>query len=187
MILTIKPKGEPAIPVGEVPNGDASIDRTVAVMRRVVADAVQSPIVRGVARQITATSGGAQYPYGVDAFLRDGMTYQDDPPGEERLITPESLIDAIDVDGKARGDCDDVAMLGASLLYVAGYRPVFIVVGRAPKTIGGRLEHVYFGYLRNIRGPLVPANVFPLDPQERMRPGAWPDAYARSRIYRVFA
>lgn len=187
LTLTLQPPGESPLVVAQLPEGDKAISATIAAMRRVVMDATHSGLVRGVARNIEAAPGDdTRFPWKVEAFLRAAVKYQDDPPGQEMLRMPEALIDAIDTNGQAAGDCDDVAMLGASLLAVAGYRPVFIVVGRTPRTRGGRLEHVYFGYMKNVAAGPGPQNVVPFDPQERKPPGIWQDAYARLRIHRVF-
>jgi len=181
MILAIADVGVPRHDIGELSDGDRGIQETVAGMQGVVRDALARGEIQALySRRRSDAREWAMY---VESWLRKVMQFQDDPDPYELLQTPSLMLKEIADGGVARGDCDDVAMFGATLLSLAGLRAVFIVVGRMPRMQGGRFEHVYYGYLIDPAGPIVEENVVPFDPQERMEPGVWPARFHRIGIY----
>lgn len=171
--------------MGAISDGDRGIQETVAAMQAVVAESITRAEVQAMYSR--RRTDAAAWPGIVEAWLRANMRFKNDRVPYELLQSPTLMLLQIAQNGAAQGDCDDVAMLGASLLAVAGYRPVFIVVGRAPKFSGGRYEHVYYGHFIDPRGPITEENIMPFDPQERMTPGVWPDQFARVAIYPALA
>jgi len=62
---------------------------------------------------------------------------------EEVLISPVVLIQLIDAQGRAMGDCDDIAMLAASVIASAGAETWFIALDPAAD---GSYGHVAVAY-----------------------------------------
>lgn len=63
-----------------------------------------------------------------------------DPPEVELLKTPQLMLEEAAETGHARGDCDDAAILGASLALRMGLQARFVVLGFEPN---GPYGHVY--------------------------------------------
>lgn len=164
--------------VGVLASKDAGIDQTIAVMRAMIDDARRRPGLAALARRLGS-------PEAIERWLRERVVFQQDPAGQEYLQSPASMLMQANARGAAYGDCDDNAMLGASLLAALGYVPVLVVVSKRPRVKGGRFQHVFYGYLVNADKPLTRANVRPYDPQEGMTPGKWPGKFPRVRIYRA--
>jgi len=174
-LIVYTPRGR--YDVGRLGGGDDGINATVAAMLAVVQDAVRSPDVAALAKALPSDGAIFNVLRGAQRFVRD--------PAEAELIrTPDVLAHEFAALGSMTGDCDDLACLGAALLAIQGTLPVLITVGRRPAGLGGRLEHVFFGHLIDMRGETTRANVFPLDPQETHAPGEWPRV-PRVRIFRA--
>ena len=76
----------------------------------------------------------------IRAFLAAHVRFQLDPLGVELIRTPSYLLRQIEDTGRAEGDCDDVAVLGAALGMAAGIPARYVLVGLTP---GDPFEHVY--------------------------------------------
>lgn len=167
--------------IGELASRDEGIDQTIACMRVLVADAALHENIQDAARRLAT-------PEGIESWLRRAVAFQADPDGIEMLQSPAMLMRewlSMPAPQVVLGDCDDNAMLGASLLAALQFETVFIVVGKTPRNKGGRFQHVFYGYLRDPKGPLLESNVVPFDAQEGMTPGKWPAKFPRVRIYRA--
>jgi hypothetical protein len=57
----------------------------------------------------------------VGAFMRANLRYEPDPPTFDRWCSPASTL------RKRAGDCDDLALLGLSLILAAGGRGEFVI------------------------------------------------------------
>lgn len=161
-----------------LPGGDAGTFATLWAMKAFVDDAVErSPLLAELAGRIANACGRVKInrAKAVYNFLRDHVTFTFDPPALEHVQHPDQLIDQINRRGKARGDCDDVAVLGAALLKKMGLSPVFIVVGR---DAAGRYEHVLYG-VRNRAG-----RFFPIDSQHKFF-GRLPNKVKRVQSFEV--
>lgn len=66
-------------------------------------------------------------------FVRDGIRYVQDPIDVERIQSPDKTLEL------AAGDCDDKAILLASLLESMGHQARFVAIGFEP----GVFSHVY--------------------------------------------
>lgn len=162
----------------DLPEGDAGTDATIAAMTAVIHHASESPHVgRVVSRLLPALMSNQAVPVIVFGWLKKYCRFKRDPWGKELLRHPDQLITEIEQGGQALCDCDDVAMLAASLCLACATRPVLIVMGRDPT---GGFEHVYAGVA--VPGG-VPAYAA-IDPQECDAPGRERPA-ARRRVYRV--
>jgi hypothetical protein len=184
MQLTIEHENGTAA-LGTLPSGDAGIAATVAAMQATIDDAVAAATtgraLRLVAQEVSAaagTPGAVPFARELWNWLADHVHFQRDPAAVELLRAPGALLACIDQDGECEGDCDDLAMLAASILAVAGLRPVLITVGRRRT---GQLEHVFAG-VRLGDGPLSRRTVYPIDSQEGTPAGTWP-ATPRVRLW----
>lgn len=91
--------------------------------------------VAALARDL-ATGG----PERIRQWLAGAFSFKPDPEGIELLRTPRVLLQDWDSTGEAAGDCDDAAILGASLAVASGYPVRFVVLGFDPH---GPYGHVY--------------------------------------------
>lgn len=120
-------------------SGEAGTKQTIAVMRKLVDQAVSDPsfnrfaveIVRGVApfdhmREVQA----------VYQWVQRNIRYTMDPVTKEKLYSPQDLL-------KIRaGDCDDIAMLMGALVIALGF-PARLVTIAANATDPNEFSHVY--------------------------------------------
>jgi hypothetical protein len=125
------------------------------------------PRVLKLAREVTT-------PGRLFAWCKRRITFQRDPAGHEYIRTPGIVLGQVQRLGRAAIDCDDLAALACSVLAALGYAPVIIVIGRIPRDLGGRYEHVLGGFLRDPSRPPTRSNIVPFDPQETREIGTWP-------------
>lgn len=120
--------------LGTIPNGEAGAAATMQAMRGLVRTAVRDPAqkVRELALQIV---GGADYPEQaarLQRWVQQNIRYIQDPPDVELVQTPQYTLQ------QQAGDCDDQAVLLASLLMATGHPAQFVAVGLS----GQPLSHV---------------------------------------------
>lgn len=134
----------------EIPWSHAGIEATVGHMRRLARAAAADPLLRETAAHIvqgeSSDVGRAQ---AIRSFLSDHVRFQPDPSGVELIRSPRLLLEQI-ADRGARGDCDDVATLGAALGMAVGIPARFKLLGFTP---AGPFEHVYTELLTS-QGPV---------------------------------
>ena len=116
-----------------------TLDETVAVMRRLIHSARKDPVVLQLVREVCAGLEPGDYNSEILAiynWVDSHVRYVQDPHGVELLIAPQRLIAmAKQSEGqglKASGDCDDIAMLTASMLMAIGNECRLIVCGFEP-------------------------------------------------------
>jgi len=101
--------------------GEWGAKQTLAEMKRLVIEAIQSQVPRQVALDLIGY-GSVTSPDVLVGILKNWIlmrvTIVDE--FEELLISPLVMISQIQQTGQSAGDCDDVAMLGASLLASIG-------------------------------------------------------------------
>lgn len=73
-------------------------------------------------------------------YVKDKVRYVRDPEGVEYLTDPKDLIKQIQ-EGLAQGDCDDMALLTATLLLAVGHEPYFRAVRYQDSF--GPYNHIY--------------------------------------------
>jgi hypothetical protein len=86
-------------------------------------------------------------------YVKQNVRYVRDPEGIEYLQDPIDLVDQI-IKGEAQGDCDDMALLVATLLLSIGHSPSF----RAVRYGSGYdyYNHIYaLDYDKNRGGPVM--------------------------------
>lgn len=106
----------------EIADGDKGARQFVTVMKQEARRALRNPLTIRAAGTIIPADASA--PVGIAAlrsWLSSVVAFMPDPAGVELLRTPDYLLRLIQEDGKARGDCDDVATLAAALGLAAGY------------------------------------------------------------------
>lgn len=127
-----------------LPEGDEGTFTVVARMAELVRSRIAHPVVRAAAVDL-ANKVPPQHLSGqiaaVRKFLERRVPFLSDPSGVELLHDPVLLLEDIRERGQARGDCDDVAVLGAALGGAMGLSARFVVVGfRGPNE---PFEHVW--------------------------------------------
>lgn len=97
------------------------------------------PIVRGTAVAITIGAGANREAQAglIRRFLSEHCAFVRDPADIELLTAPAVQLTTIRQTGMTPGDCDDVAVLAASLALAIGLRARFVAVGRRA------FEHVF--------------------------------------------
>lgn len=108
-----------------------SLDETVAHMRQLVRSARKDPAVLQLVREVCAGLEPGDYNSEILAiynWVDANVRYVRDIHEVELLIAPQRMI-ALAKQGKASGDCDDIAMLTASMLMAVGNECRFVVAG----------------------------------------------------------
>jgi transglutaminase-like putative cysteine protease len=98
-------------------------------------------------------SGPVDAAQSIEAFIRRAYVFVDEP--EELLIDPSAQLDYYERDGRIHGDCDDAAMLAASLLYAIGLQVRFKAVNPMPD---GSFSHVFMEYYHDGLGRWIPVD-----------------------------
>jgi transglutaminase-like putative cysteine protease len=113
-------------------------------MKRLTLEAIHSQLPRQAVHSLLIYTSPADPPTFAAAVRNWILTCVDVVDEYEELLqSPAVLIAQIARDGRATGDCDDVAMLSASLLASLGAHTRFAAVNRAPD---GSYEHVFVQY-----------------------------------------
>lgn len=128
--------------IGDFENGNLE---TVAIMQGIARKASADPRVRQLALNVLQQNSVASHNYIDEAralaqFVQQNVRYVRDPNGIEQLHDPIYMIDQI-TKGTAQGDCDDQALLLASMLLTIGAQPFFAIV-RFNSTRGA-YNHIY--------------------------------------------
>lgn len=117
---------QPVARLGWIPSGDAGTRVTLERMAALAMAGASDPTVRRMAREIVAEDRDPI------AALREWMAqrvvFRRDPSGVELLHSPVLMLQAIQVQGSVRVDCDDAAILGAALALSLGYTVRWVVV-----------------------------------------------------------
>jgi transglutaminase-like putative cysteine protease len=155
-----------------IPDGDAGVAATVAKMKSLIhsPQGVRSWVVRKTV--LEAVRGVERGQHEIDAIF-DWIQRNIEFRGEygETLQSPEATINL------GAGDCDDQAVLGATLLNSLGYETRFRTV--ALHGSADELSHVYAEARDKQTGFWIP-----LDPTvARSYPGWEPDNVARTESY----
>lgn len=117
-----------------IPDGREGIAQIVATLNQVKDSYARLPAIRAAALAIVGRVGDNNQAAQVTrlaAFVRAGMQYTKDPLDAEFVQTPDRLLLAIHDRGYASGDCDDSAVLFASLAQSLGI-PCTIPAVKAP-------------------------------------------------------
>lgn len=192
--LTLRIMGDAPGSVLEIPlaPGDAGTEQTISVMRTMAHEFTKSRWVKAVAAKLRADvykrvrdlalGVGAQHGLiqsaeldALFAWFKERIAFCKDPAGIELVRRPDHQIRAMQGGRQACGDCDDASVLGAALLLVLGYSPVFVTISRDQ----GAYAHVYWGIYAG------PGTYIAMDPQHFNAPGEEAQDVARRRVWRV--
>jgi hypothetical protein len=120
-------------------HGNAGTQRTVNVMRRLVREGRTDPTIVFLARQIARKFDRRDYrgqARGIHLYVRDHIHYAKDPRGTEAVASPIWTL------YHKAGDCDDQAILVASLAEAIGFETRFKAIKVDPR-FPGEFSHVY--------------------------------------------
>lgn len=119
-----------------IPSGDAGTVATVRIMVRLARAGSVHPLVRETASRIVSPvqgRDGAAQARLLRGWLANHVAFLRDPAGAELLHTPVRLLTMVGQGGTIHVDCDDAAILGASMGRAVGLLSRFVVVGfRSP-------------------------------------------------------
>jgi len=102
-------------------------------MRRLAGLALRDPLTVETAAIIVGRSGEpGEMASRIREFLQDCVRFIPDPVGEELIRSPRFMLERIQAQGWAGGDCDDVATLGAALGMSVGLPARFVLLGFSP-------------------------------------------------------
>ena len=137
MLLQLGPSlPPPTATLAEIPDGRAGTRATLSLMAGLTRKGKNALAVRLAAQQLVQPLKQRDYAGEVrrlHAFVRDRIRYVRDIRGTETLQDPDRTLTL------KSGDCDDKAVLLASLLESIGHRTRFHAVGFSPD----RFAHVY--------------------------------------------
>jgi len=127
------------------PDGERGNLATVDFMKKIARERAGHPLVRQLGINIlnqarTKSHNHADEAKAVGVWVQQNIRYMKDPDDIELLQDPVYIIRASEK-GEARGDCDDMALLIATLLISIGIKPYFKIV-RWKKT-SGNYNHIY--------------------------------------------
>jgi hypothetical protein len=137
-ILKLEPQWElggnelPETKMYRLPDGELGNIATVQFLVKLARKRAKHPVVRQLALNIIRHAGTKSMFYRDEAyalanFVKDKMRYVRDISNIETVHDPLTMIDKIQR-GTASTDCDDHALLLATLLLSIGHRPVFRIV-----------------------------------------------------------
>lgn len=174
--------------IGPIENGPRGTDQTLAAIWGVVKTACDDSSVKRTAAML-------QTPERLYDWCRAHVEFMADPPAVELVRTPASAIRSIRSTGVFKGDCDDLATLGASLLRCMGYTPGLCVSGKPRSDRPRGFQHILFGFFASSRAKYPnaiqhPEGIkagkpffVPMDPQEKRPIGhKIPEGYRRISI-----
>lgn len=129
---------------------------TVKIMSQVAHARKGHPMIRQLAETILLSAGVGSMDYANEAlaigeYIRQKVRYVRDPSGIEQLQDPILIAEKIS-QNRAQGDCDDMALMIATLLLSIGHDPYFRIVKY--KTFQPFFSHIYVvDYEKNQGGP----------------------------------
>lgn len=143
MLLQLGPDlPPPTATLAALPDGKEGTRATLKIMARLVAEGRRALPVRLAAQQLVQPLRQRDYAAEVrqlHAFVRDRIRYVRDIRGVETLQDAERTLTL------KSGDCDDKAVLLASLLESIGHRTRFHAVGFAPNSYSHVYAETYLG------------------------------------------
>lgn len=118
--------------------GLRGVEQTIQAMKNLAREASVDPLFRQRVAFVTRNCGNDFdcITESVERFIRREVRYLEEP--EEILTDPRMLMDQIDRNQHPFGDCDDHALLAASMIRATGIPVFFVVIGKSE----GNAEHV---------------------------------------------
>jgi transglutaminase-like putative cysteine protease len=135
VLLNFAPEYAPQSEI-QIPPGREGVIETLRIMRRLVREWKKHPAVRNRTLEVLNFAPSKEWLGEIERiffFVRDHIRYTLDVNGIEVLQTPERTLLL------GHGDCDDKAVLLASMLESVGHPTRFHAIGEQP----GELTHVF--------------------------------------------
>ena len=135
----------PNVSETNLPPLDRGNYKTVEIMRGCARRYSTHPVIRNLALKILEQAGTRSHNFldearAIGEFVQKEVKYVRDIEGVEQLHSPLYLIEHIKR-GTARGDCDDMSLLIATLLLSIGHSPYFAIVRY--QDMAGPYNHIY--------------------------------------------
>lgn len=146
------------VPLGD---GDAGVMQTLALMSQLVERDMTVPRVVETARQLAVAQGaGSEYRTAltIRAWLARVWRFVGDPVTREHLEDADYLLRQYEALSYVPGDCDEAAILGATLGKAVGIFASWTVLGFEDGTARPRYSHVFATLYPN-DGPAVSLDV----------------------------
>lgn len=127
---------------------------TIKFMKKIARLRASDPLIRKLALNILHQYGVKSHHFvdeavSIGQYVQKKVRYVRDPDNVEYLQDPLDLVKHIQM-GTAQGDCDDMALLTATLLLSVGHQPYFRAVRYEQPY--GTFNHIYVVcYERNMR------------------------------------
>lgn len=167
--MIISDKRHPLRNLGKLPDaqnstvGDGIVGNidTIQIMRKMAREGSKNPLVRRLATNILHHDNIPSHHYleearAIGRFVQKHIRYVKDIAGVETLHSPDMLIRMMSDAGYAAADCDDMALLIASMLLSIGIVPKFRAVRY--RTTSGPYNHIYVVvYENNITDTMAPS------------------------------
>lgn len=116
--------------------GIAGIWQTMYIMRDIVYQSVKDREIKDTAVEIIKDIeplNSLEQVKAIFNWIRKKVRYVKDYYSIEEIQYPRIMLKNIKVKGYAYGDCDDMALLSASMLYSIGMKTRFVVIATKPK------------------------------------------------------
>lgn len=156
-IMGLSDKTVPKNTVIKLPDGANGNLLTVEFMKKVARERSKNPLVRQLACNILKQYNVPSMHYAREAWVigdwvKKNFRYVRDTNGVETVQDPLTMIENIQR-GNGQGDCDDHALLIASLLLSIGHSPKFRIVKY--NKYANSYAHIYVvSYERDKKGPV---------------------------------
>lgn len=137
------PKKPPRVKNHTIGNGIQGNYDTVSMMRKLARARSKDPRVRDLALRLTRGLASHSYAaecHAIAEYVQRNVRYVRDIESVEQLHDPLYMISELER-GTAQGDCDDMALLIATLLLSIGASPKFRMVRY--KDVHGPFNHIY--------------------------------------------
>jgi len=107
----------------QIPDGNAGLDTIIRILNELAAIYGQSPVIRRKALSLLNDLGQddqLKQCQLLTAFVRDNLTYVNDPVAVEDITSPVQLLKQFETTGQMMGDCDDHCLMLSALLQSIG-------------------------------------------------------------------
>jgi len=135
---------KPTVTSYTIPQGDRGAYETLRIMKRLVFESMKDVPVLDQAKSIIRSVGGKdrrEQARVIAEWMEQSMRFVRDPYGVETIHTPLFMLERIRLNGAFEADCDDYAVLAASMAKAVGLRTKFVILGFLSKD--APWAHVY--------------------------------------------
>ena len=115
-----------------IPRNDIGSERTIQIMRDFVNQSLTDPYVIYTAQNIVKFCPEKDrlcYAQTIMNWIEDHSNFIPDPVDHELIHEPKFLLEKIEEEGQILIDCDDFAILAATLGKAIGLRAKFVILG----------------------------------------------------------